>query len=78
VVEFTRAPAEERIYMKLKDGAVPSILDQVKSFLGVDILFGYCRPTKRNIKIVELDKETRDFIEEFARFCERSGGFEQW
>jgi len=78
VVEFEKLPLETKVYLKLKDGTIASVFEQVKSYTVVETIFGNLRLNKNQIRITELDKDTRKFIREFADFCERSGGFHQF
>jgi hypothetical protein len=77
VLEFEKLPTQTKVFMKLKFGTTASIAEQVRSYMAVEIIFGY-QLDESKISVTELNKDTRKFVRKFAEFCERSGGFRQF
>lgn len=71
VVEREKAPVQEKVFFKL-NGTLFSVPDQVRSYLFNPEL------DDTKISVVGLPNDHKEFILEFAKFCERSGGFEQY
>jgi len=71
VIDFQRAPLKERVLEKLKCGREVTIQDQVDWYAGRHI-------PPEQVELVELTKDHKKLLLEFADFCEKSSGFAQW